>query len=276
MSAIGIAVPNLNQGRFLATALASLDAGSHRVLVAMVDAGSTDESGSIIDAARHRFAYVRTQPDAGQAAAVNEGVSALLARHPEVAAVGWLNADDFYLPGGLAALAEALDAHSTWVAVTARGYLADETGLVGDEIATQPFDATTFARRCTICQPATLIRRSAWEAVGGLDSGLDMCFDYDLWWRLGHIGTIGYLDAPAAVSRDHGGTKTRTMRRRYFTEARAIVARERGVVPWHWFISDALERETGYVVGTRITGLARMRAGARAAWTYARHRAGVD
>ena len=272
MSVVGIAVPNLNQGRFLAAALASLEAPGHDVHVAMVDAGSRDESASIMAAARDRFSYLRSHPDEGQAAAINEGIRELLARHPAIDAVGWLNADDFYLPGGLSRLADALAAHPDWSAVSARGCLADVDGHLGAEIDTRQFDPAQFARWCTICQPASLVRRRAWEAIGGLDASLDMCFDYDLWWRLSHVGPIGHLDALVAVSRDHGSTKTRTRRRTYFAEAQRIVARERGHAPWHWFISEALEHEVGYDVDRKATGLARWRAGARALWSFTRHR----
>lgn len=274
MSVIGIAVPNLNQGAFLPAALESLHAAGHRVVVALLDAGSTDASPQVIARATPQLSYVRSRPDEGQAAAINEGLEALSARHPDLEFVGWLNADDFLLPGGLAAMADALSAHPEWVAVTARGCLADETGRLGAEIATAPFEPDVFARWCTICQPASLIRHAAWQSVRGLDASLDMCFDYDLWWRLSHVGPIGSLDRMVAVSRDHESTKTRTRRPRYFQEARAIVARERRHVPWHWFISEALEREAGFVVDRRAVGLSRYRAGARALWAYARHRLG--
>jgi GT2 family glycosyltransferase len=274
VSVIGIAVPNLNQGRFLAAALESLRGASHRVVVAVLDAGSTDESARVIDAARDQLSYVRSHPDAGQAAAVNEGVAALVRQHPDVELVGWLNADDVFLGQGLSLLADALERHPDWVAVAGRGRLADEAGVLGAEIATAPFDPTVFARWCSICQPATLVRRQAWQAVQGLDASLDMCFDFDLWWRLSHVGPIGYVDAIVAASRDHGATKTRTRRPVYFAEARRIVARERGAVPWHWFISEALEREAGFDIDRRVAGVAKARAAARAAVAFVRHRLG--
>ena len=38
-------------------------------------------------------------------------------------------------------------------------------GKLDGEIHTEPFSPERFARACTICQPATLVRRSAWERV---------------------------------------------------------------------------------------------------------------
>jgi hypothetical protein len=51
-----------------------------------------------------------------------------------------------------------------------------------------------------------------------------------------------------------------------------IVHRERGAVPWHWYISEALERETGYQVGRRPGTWGSARAGARASLAYLRDR----
>jgi GT2 family glycosyltransferase len=261
---VAIAVPSLNQGRFLGAALDSIRADGRTVHVAVLDAGSRDESRAIIEARAPTLAFWRSEPDAGQAAAINEGVARLIADRPEVDAVGWLNADDVFLPDGLDRLARALDAHPDWAAVSARGVLVTEDGRLAEEIETSPFDPARFALACTICQPATLVRRRAWERVGGLDASLDMCFDYDLWWRLSKVGPIGYFPEQVAGSRDHGETKTRTRRARYFAEATAIVRRETGHVPWHWYISEALEREVGYEVGRRPATFGRLTAGARA------------
>lgn len=143
------------------------------------------------------------------------------------------------------------------------------------EYPTAPFDRATFSVACTICQPATLIRRDAWERVGGLDISLDMCFDYDLWWRLANAGRIGTVSAIVAASRDHGETKTRQRRERYFVEAKRVVARETGRVPWHWYISEAIEREAAFEVGRRPPPVALGRAVAHAAADYCRDRLGA-
>lgn len=269
MSVIGLAVPNLNQGRFLEAALGSVVARNHCVHLAVLDAGSTDESGDVIARWAPRLTYSRSRRDDGQAAAINEGVVELCAQVPEIEFVGWLNADDFLLPDALDAMADALLASPDWVAVSGGGVVVDENGASVEPVDTCAFSPATFATRCTICQPASLVRRTGWERAGGLDAALDMCFDYDLWWRLARLGTIGYIDQLLAASRDHGETKTRGRRATYFAEAKRIVRRERGAVPWHWYISEALEREAGFELGLRPGLVRRLRAGARAVLTFA-------
>ena len=265
---IAIAVPSLNQKPFLGAALDSLGRTDVAVLRAVLDAASTDGSRELIAARAPELDFWRSEPDAGQAAAVNEGIRRLCLAHPDVEAVGWLNADDFFLEHGLDRLWQALVDHPDWLAVSGRAALASEDGVLDGEIPTEPFSPGHFARACTICQPATLVRRWAWERAGGLDASLEMCFDYDVWWRLSRLGEIGYLDAVVAASRDHGETKTRRRRTQYFREATAIVRRETGAVPWHWYISEALERRVHYEVGRRPTLAARIRARTEAAASY--------
>lgn len=265
---IAIAVPSLNQRPFLGAALDSLAHSRVTVHRAVLDAASTDGSRELIEARAGELSFWRSAEDAGQAAAVNEGVAGLCARHADVRAVGWLNADDEFVGGGLDRLWQALEEHPDWVVACGRGALTAVDGSVVGEIPTAPFDREGFARACTICQPSTLIRRDAWEQVGGLDASLDMCFDYDLWWRLSHLGPLGYVNAIVAASRDHGETKTRLRRTQYFREATAIVRRETGAVPWHWYISAAMERQVAYEVGRRPPLAARLRAGVHAAVAY--------
>jgi GT2 family glycosyltransferase len=267
---VAIAIPSLNQGRFLDAALRSLiDPSGVSLRIAFVDGGSTDETLAIANRYSHHFGFSRSRKDDGQAAAINEGLARLLATHPDVGAVGWLNADDVVLPGGLAAMAHALEAHPSWVAVGARGQTVGEDGVVTGEYRTVPFSRKAFAYACRFCQPATLIRREAWERVGGLDTTFDMSFDYDLWWRLAALGPIGFVDVVAAASREHGDTKTRTRRRDYFRESMAIVQRETGRVGWHWCISEALERQDSWSPAPRLGLAGKAVAGLKALGTYA-------
>jgi len=268
---VAVAVPNLNQGAFLPAALDSLRQDVP-VAVAVLDAGSSDESQLVISKRDHELAFWRSHPDSGQAAAINEGIQVLCRSQSAIDVVAWLNADDFYLPGGMALMRDALDRNPEWIAVAGGAIVVDDDGQWTGDVPTAPFDRASFARMCTICQPATLIRRHAWEEAGGLDAQLQMCFDYDLWWRLSHQGTIGYISDRVAASRDHAETKTRTRRPQYFAEATAVVRREMGHVPWHWYISEALERQTGYVVGRRPPLGGRLRAAWQAGLAYGRDR----
>jgi len=245
-------IPSLDQGRFLPAALDALFAQTGVVLkVAVLDGGSHDGSLTVIRRYEDRLSYWRSAPDGGQAAAINEGMS----RFEGVAYVGWLNADDVLLPGALHRMGTYLEAHRECVAVFGRAHITDEAGRVVGQFPTRPFSRRALARTSIICQPGSLIRRSAWDAVGGLDETLHMCLDYDLWWRLSGLGRIGFLREFVACSRDHAGTKTRASQDRLYEEAFGVLRRNLGYVPWRWCLSEAAWGWRAAHRGERATGL---------------------
>ena len=95
-----------------------------------------------------------------------------------------------------------------------------------------------LALRCILSQPATLIRRSAWEQIGGLNENLHMAMDYDLWWRLFKAcGPLTFVDEYIAVNRDHCDTKTNNNRRLHYREARQVVKKHYGQLPLKWWFA---------------------------------------
>jgi GT2 family glycosyltransferase len=204
------------------------------VEVFVMDGGSTDNSVEIIDQWAHRLTAWRSGPDEGQAAAINEGVA-----QGGAPFVCWLNSDDWYLPGGLSTLLAVLQTQPELPAVYGRCWnVAHSTGRRAP-VWVEPFNERRLALRCIISQPATLIRRTAWEAVGGLDEKLHMAMDYDLWWRLlKQIGALHLVDDFVAVNREHDATKTKMLRRRHYQEAIAVVRKHYGSVPLKWWLAQ--------------------------------------
>lgn len=231
---VTIAVPSFNQGRFLDEALTSIFQQDVPVEVFVLDGGSSDNSLDIIRKWEHRLAGWRSSVDDGQAAAINEGISQGKAPY-----VCWLNSDDWYLPGGLAKLVKELEVHTDIPAVYGRAWNVVQKSGKRYPVWVETFSKKRLALRCIISQPATLIRRSAWEAVGGVDSKLHMVMDYDLWWRLfRHAGPLQFLNEFVAVNREHENTKTKTQRRLHYKEAMGVVRKYHGSVPLKWWLAQ--------------------------------------
>jgi glycosyltransferase involved in cell wall biosynthesis len=231
---VTVAIPSFNQGRFLADAIASVFEQGVPVEVFVLDGGSTDGSVDVIRRWAPRLAGWRSVPDAGQGAAINEGIAKGSAPY-----VAWLNSDDWLLPGGFARLVRELEAHPGAPAAYGRVWNHDETTKRRSPVWVEPFDERRMALRCIVSQPGTLMRRSAWRRVGGVDPSLHMAMDYDLWWRLFRAeGPLRFVDEPIAVNRDHEKTKTRTLRRRHYQEAMAVVRRHNGSVPLKWWLAQ--------------------------------------
>ena len=229
---VSVVVPSFNQGRFLDAALTSIFRQDVPVEVFVLDGGSTDNSQAIIERWRPRLARARSGPDGGQASAINEGMS--WARAPFVC---WLNSDDLLLEEALATLLGTLNQSPEAPAAYGRVWNMDEQTGARRPVWVQPFSEPALASRCIISQPGTLMRRSAWEAVGGLDTSLHMALDYDLWWRFyRQFGALAFTENFVAVNRDHRETKTRRFRRAHYREAIDVVRRHRGRVPFKWWL----------------------------------------
>jgi glycosyltransferase involved in cell wall biosynthesis len=231
---VTIAVPSFNQGRFLDDALTSIFQQEVPVEVFVLDGGSSDNSLKVIQKWEHQLAGWRSHNDDGQAAAINEGIAQ--GRAPFVC---WLNSDDFFLPGGLLKLVNELKRYPDMPAVYGRSWNVVEESGRRYPVWVEPFSERRLALRCIISQPATLIRRTAWNAVGGVDAKLHMTMDYDLWWRLfRQAGPLQFLDEFVAVNREHEYTKTKTQRRRHYQEAIKIVRKYYGRVPLKWWLAQ--------------------------------------
>lgn len=232
---VTVAVPSFNQGRFLGDALASIFAQELPVEVFLLDGGSTDGTLDVIRAWAPRLAGWRSRKDEGQGAAINEGIARGTAPY-----VCWINSDDWILAGGLARLVRELEAHPEAPAAYGRVWNVKDPGGRRSPIKVEPFDERRLATRCIISQPGTLVRRGAWEKVGGVDPSFHLAMDYDLWWRLYRAcGPLRFVDEPVAVNRDHEQTKTRTLRRRHYQEAMAVVRRYYGrPLPLRWWLAQ--------------------------------------
>ena len=176
---VTVAVPSFRQGRFLDKALSSLFAQDVPVEVFVLDGGSDDETLAVLERWKGRLAGWRSHADGGQSEAINEGIAN--GRAPYVC---WLNSDDWLLPQGLSRLIAALEqAPGAALAYGRTWDWMEATGRRRHSLVL-PFSEWAMARVNVISQPGTLMRRSAWEAVGGVDASLHMAMDYDLWWRL--------------------------------------------------------------------------------------------
>jgi glycosyltransferase involved in cell wall biosynthesis len=229
---ITVVVPSFNQGRYLEAALQSIFSQDLPLEVFVLDGGSIDNSAEIIERWRPQLAWARSAPDGGQSAAINEG--AALGSAPYVC---WLNSDDLLLEDSLKILLQTLEAHPLAPAAYGRVWNLDDTSQRRTPVWVQPFSERALARRCIISQPGTLIRRSAWEAVGGIDETLDMAMDYDLWWKLyKRFGSFAFVEDFVAVNRNHDATKTRNFRVSHYREAIDVVRRHHGSVPLKWWL----------------------------------------
>jgi hypothetical protein len=154
-----------------------------------------------------------------------------MARHD---VVGWLNADDVYLPGALARVAEAFDERPDALWATGRCLIIDADGNEIRQGITRYKD--TLLRRWSfplfltqnfVSSPSTFVRREAFDLVGGFEERFRYSMDYDVWLKLGRRSPPIVIDAPLACFRMAEGSLSMTGFERQFAE-HAQNAREHG------------------------------------------------
>lgn len=224
---VSVITPSFNQGAYLERAIESVLGQAVPGLEHLVfDGGSTDETRGVLERHGDRVRWV-SEPDRGQAHAVNKGF-----RAARCEVIGWLNADDLYEPGAIRAACALLEERPELDVVYGQARYVDATDAPVEPYRTEPWDLRRLQEYCFICQPATFFRRRVVERYGLLDERLTYCLDYEYWLRLALGGArFAYLERLLAGSRLHPEAKSVRSRLMTYVEANDMLRAKLGRVP---------------------------------------------
>lgn len=221
-----VIIPCYNAERYVVAAVRSVLAQGQPLEVIVVDDGSQD--GSVETLRRSGLPVdIVEQPNQGVAAARNAGIKRARGRW-----VAFIDADDIWLPGKLAAqrrLLAASDgarmAYTAWhVWPSANPEPVPE--LVA-ELQSQGADTERWQGPsgwlypellvdCVVWTSTVLAERALLDEVGGFDPDLRVGEDYDLWLRLSRLTPILRVCEPLALYRMHPVSITRRIPERNF------------------------------------------------------------
>ena len=264
---VSIITPSFNQASYLEQTLRSVFDQDHADIEYIVmDGGSTDGSVEIIKKYASKLAYWSSEKDAGQADAINKGMGR--ARGEIVA---WLNSDDTYLPGAVAAAVRAFEQHPDVVLIYGDMLAVDEQGQTFNTFHYHQLALEDLLSFQIIGQPAVFMRRSAFEKAGGLDPSFHLLLDHLLWIRIAAQGHILHVPQTWAAARYHAEAKNRARAAEFGREAfriLEIVERDNYLAPC---LAKIKHRATASVhrVNARYLLDGGRSAGSLAAWTRA-------
>jgi len=233
---VSIITPCFNAEKFITETIESVLAQDYPLIEYIVmDAGSTDGTLDVLKTYGDRLRWI-SQPDRGAADAINRGFGL---SKGEI--FTYLNADDVYLAGAVSTAVNAFQGD----VVYGGAYWIDEAGTHLGPYPVRDFDPELLARECFICQPASFIRREAFENVGGMDPDLNLTFDYELWMRMAKTYDLRRIDGTLALSRMHRTNKSLGQRAGVFRETFRILRRHYGYVPFQWIYAYLCYRADG-------------------------------
>jgi glycosyltransferase involved in cell wall biosynthesis len=233
-----IVTPSYNQGEFIHHAVESV-IGQRRssppldIEYLIRDNLSTDLTTNVLASYEGQFRLLR-EKDAGQVDAINKGF-----RETRGQWFAWLNADDFYEPGALAAVREAAVANpnARWIVgqfriVNGVGNPVGKTHSLYKNKLLSRYSYNLLLSENIIPQMSVFIRRDLFEQAGMLLAGDPLAFDYEYWLRLGKICDPLVLNRNLSVFRYHAQSKTANGLKDQFARELAYAKQYAGSAKW--------------------------------------------
>jgi glycosyltransferase involved in cell wall biosynthesis len=238
---ISILTPSYHHADFIGRTIESVRSqeGDFEVEHIVVDGGSTDGTVEVLEGLGQDVRWI-SEPDEGQADALNK---ALAMAGGDV--IGWLNSDDIYEPGALAAVADvfAREPETQWLYGKVRVIDADDREIRRwitryKNIRMRRYHYRKLLAENWISQMGVFWRRDAGQAVGPFRKELHYCMDYDYWLRLAARWPGRFVDRYLAAFRWYETSKSGAgfadqFRQQYEVARDNAVGRHGWTLWWH-------------------------------------------
>jgi glycosyltransferase involved in cell wall biosynthesis len=200
---ISIITPSYQQAAFLEQTILSVLSQNYANLEYMlIDGGSSDGSVDVIEKYEDRLAYWVSEKDQGQADAINKGLQKATGEF-----IGWINSDDYYLPGTLVQVAETFQQNPQAGLIYGDVLAVDSEDRPINLMRYQNWTAADLLQFRMIGQSSVFFRRSTLEKSGLLERRYHYLLDHQLWLRMALHDNMIYVPNVWSAARYHAGAK---------------------------------------------------------------------
>lgn len=221
---ISIVTPSFNQSKFIEQTIESvLNQNYPNLEYIIIDGGSTDGSVEIIRKYEKYLRYWVSEPDNGQAHAINKGLQYCTGE-----IFNWLNSDDYLENGALFKIAQRFLEPDCPDLVAGDVEIINELGSIDytQHKKLTSIGLLTWEQGLTFVQPGVWMRRDLIEKCGGIDENFHYSFDWDLLIRyLYMFPNVVYLTHKIINFRFHESSKTVTSHSKFQEEEYEIMAK---------------------------------------------------
>ena len=206
---ISIICPCYNGEKYLKEAINSVvDQTFNEWELIIINDGSTDSSADLANRLSKNDSRIRVfdQANMGLSAARNCGIS-----NSEGGIIGFLDADDRYLPDCLTTVYNIFQHGNLDMLIASYLYFKDNLNLHRHKFSNTRVPNEIFLKRNLAPPISHFLNKRIINQIGGFDSTLNSCEDWDYWIRVGKIGAeihtssevlVAYRYVPTSMSRN--------------------------------------------------------------------------
>jgi|GEM_PF-5082267 len=202
---VSIITPSFNQGQYLEeTILSVLNQEYSNLEYIVIDGGSSDDSKKIIMKYADRISYWVSEPDLGQADAINKGF-----RQSKGDLICWINSDDLlyydFVSTRVKQFCDNPDVDFIYGDIE-QG--KDQNQKFLRKGSKSDFKKMLLTLQVPIPQQSSIWRRKIIEKIGYLDTQWQVLLDWEYFMRISQKCRILYKPGPVAFFRNHEKSKS--------------------------------------------------------------------
>lgn len=216
---VSIVMPSFNQVEFIERSIQSvLNQDYPNLELLVIDGGSTDGSVEVIKKYQDRIAYWVSEPDEGQAQAINKGITRATGEW-----VGWQNSDDLFAPNAISEMVQCAWRNPEASLVIGDMCMIDaHDNRIRNIRYIKPSYKSILAEGMVLTNQSALWKREIHQSIGFLNVNLHYGFDYEWFLRVLKEYSAAHVPVVLGYLRIHPQTKTSLQQPQFLKEYQQI------------------------------------------------------